>query len=139
MSQEVLDASFAEGKAELEGDRLTIQSRGAQTYKLIPAFKFLYLAEGDEAGDRMVGKIFTRSELEKAGADIYMDSVLLGERAYQVEQGFVGIPLEAPKAEQQAAPRQEPRKEQKQEQPKEPQQGEAVDDNMLSDYLLKIL
>jgi hypothetical protein len=118
ISQTVLDTLFSEGKATLTGDRLTIRSRGEQVFQLTPAYKFLYVAEGARDPSGLVGKIFTAAELEKIKADIYMDSVLVKEIAYQVETGYVGAPLQAST---------------------EPAAEAVSDQEMLQDYLLKIL
>lgn len=120
ISQEVLDTLFAESKADLEGERLTIHSKGNQVFKLTPAYKILHLAEGGADPSDMVGKIYTKNELERVSADIYMDSVIINEVAYQAESGFIGVPEGTPEAE------------------KEPE-GEISDSELLSDYLLKIL
>jgi len=102
ISQEVLDALFEQGKAELKEDNtLVIHSKEAQSFKLIPGYKFLCLASGDKDPHNLVGKIFTEQELKKAEADIYMDSVIYKDIAYQVETGFLGVP-ETKKAEKTA-------------------------------------
>jgi len=119
ISQAVLDALFAEGKADLDGDRMTIHYRGNQVYKLIPAFKFLYPEEGDRDPHGLVGKIYTRSELNKIEADIYMDSAIVNQVAYQVEPGYIGKPEAAD--------------------PAGPAPGEVSDHELLGEYLLKIL
>ena len=119
ISQEVLDTLFCEEKASLNGDRLTLHSHQDQVYKLIPAFKFLYMEEGVEDPHGLVGKIYTKSELEKIRADIYMNSAIINEVAYQVEPGFIGRPEGSEKKKHAAS--------------------EASDDELLSDYLLKIL
>jgi hypothetical protein len=117
ITQQVLDTLFSEGKASLDGDRLTILSKKDSVYKLSPAYKFLYVVDNARDVGKMVGKIFTTKELEKIKADIYMDSILVNEVAYQVETGFVGEPEEQPSS----GP------------------AEESDEDLLSEYLLKIL
>ncbi len=133
ISQEVLDTLFANDDATLEGDRLTLKSKGNKVYKLSAAFKILRVeGEGADPND-MVGKIFTKAELDKISADAYMDSVLVNETAYQAQQGFVGV-------EEGAA---QPEKPKDDGGPSggegEPRAEADVDSDMLSDYLLKIL
>jgi len=91
MSQEVLDALFEQGKADLAGEVLTINTAPIQVYKLIPAVKFILLAEGDSDPHNLVGKIFTKEQLKKSDVDMYMDSVIYKDVPYQVEAGFLGI------------------------------------------------
>ncbi len=127
ISQEILDSLFAEGKADLEGDKLTIHSRQDQEYKLVPAFKFLFVADGTEDQHGMVGKIYAKDELEKTGCDIYMDSAIVHDVPYQVEPGFIGEPgtREGEKEAQKLA---------------EEGKAESVDESkLLADYLMKIL
>ncbi len=121
ISQQVLDAIFEQGKAELDGDTLIIHSKEKQIFKLVPAYKFLFLVEGEKDPYNLVGKIFTEQDLKKAKADIYMDSVLYKEVAYQVEPGFLGIP-QTPKAKESA---------------EKLEQADEV--KALEEYLLKIL
>lgn len=121
ISQEVLDALFDQGQAELKDDLLIIHSQEKQTFKLIPAYKFVRLAEGEKDPNNLLGKIFTAEELKNAKADIYMDSILYKDVAYQAEPGFLGIP-QTKKAEKTA------------------ESLEQVDDTkILADFLLKIL
>lgn len=145
ISQEVLDSLFAENKAELNGDRLVIHARADQAYTLTAAFKFLSVADGSKDVNGLVGKIYTQEELDKIKADIYMDSAIVNDLAYTIEPGFVGVsdePVPAPapvqpSAAPQAAPQSTAPAEAGEKQ--DPAAGEAVSDDMLADYLLKIL
>lgn len=118
ISQEVLDTLFAEGKAELTGTELTIHTRH-QTFALEPAVKFLGVAGQGPDGLALVGKIFAQGELTKMKADLYMDSAIVNEVAYQVAPGFLGLPLGAPATDS--------------------AQSSASDSELLSEYLLKVL
>jgi hypothetical protein len=145
MSQEVLDALFDQGKAELEGEVLTINTAIKQVYRLIPAVKFLVLAEGEFDPNNLVGKIFTKEQLKKASADIYMDSVIYKDAAYQVETGFLGLAEaeaeEKAAAEAQAAAKQKQIEEEAKKINESDKPTVAEDFNIkdLENYLLKIL
>lgn len=129
ISQAVLDSMFEQGKAHLEQDRLMIHAKQNQVFKMVPACKFLYVADGSPDPHRLIGKILTRPDLERIHADLYMDSVLYKEIAYQVEPGYLGLPetAAAVAAAQQAVEASGKKIE------------EATDAELLSDYLLKIL
>jgi len=131
ISQAVLDALFEQGQAELCGDSLVINSAQKQSFKLIPAVKFIYLAQGDRDPHNLVGKIFTQEQLKKAKADVYMDSVIYKDVAYQVEVGFLGI-AQAKKEEKAAEA-------EKINQSDKPTEAKDINIKELSDYLLKIL
>jgi hypothetical protein len=129
ISQPVLDSMFEQGKAHLDQDRLMIHSKQNQVFKMIPACKFLYVADGSQDPHRLLGKILTRQDLEKIHADLYMDSVIYKEVAYQVEPGYLGLPeTEAAAATTQKVAA-----------AAGPQADEATDAELLGDYLLKIL
>ena len=112
---------FGEGKAHLDGDLLKMHGREDVIFKLDQAYKFLYMADGTEDPHNLVGKIFTKEQLEKRDMDIYMDSVLSEDKAYQVEPGYVGVPQNT------AAEKRSDEYEQ------------VPDEELLTDYLLKVL
>ncbi len=121
ISQEVLDSLFSEGKASLDKDLLTMHGKDNEVFQLIPAYKFLYVADGSVDPYSLVGKIFTREQLKKSSMDVYMDSVLYHDKAYQVESGYIGLP-QSPAAEREAG-----------------KMEQVSDEDLLGDYLLKVL
>jgi hypothetical protein len=131
----VLDSLFAENKAELDGDRLTIHTRNDQVYRITAAFKFISVADGSKDTNGLMGKIYTKEELDKIKADIYMDSAIVNDLAYTVEPGFVGVPEAGPEPAAAAKPAKE--------QPRSPSEqasaDESAEQDQLADYLLKIL
>jgi|GEM_PF-749053 len=133
ISQDVLDRLFSEEKAELQGDRLIIHGRENQVYNLTPAYKFVAVADDSPDKKGLVGKIYVQSELEKISADIYMDSAIIGDTPYTVQSGYVG----APEKEKEASGG-EDKKEEKTEKA-ETESKEVDEQELLSDYLLKIL
>ncbi len=121
ISQNVLDSLFSEGRARLDHDRLTMHGKENEVFQLTQAYKFLYVADGSVDPHNLVGKIFTKDQLEKSCMDIYMDSVLYQETAYQVETGYIGVPQNKAAEEESKNWEQIP------------------DEDLLSDYLLKVL
>jgi len=95
MSQEVLDEWSADNKIELEENALTIIDLDRR-FDLLPAVHFVAdVGDGNDAYE-LVGRVKNEEQLAEMGAEHYMDSVLLGDSAYQVIQGFVGIHSELP-------------------------------------------
>ncbi len=96
VSQELLDEWTAEGKAELEGSLLRIAEE-ERSFELSPGVHFVSLAAGDDRA-KLVGKVKSDAQLQALGAELYMNSVLVGEDAYDVQPGFLtrvasGAPL----------------------------------------------
>jgi hypothetical protein len=85
--QSVLDRWSEQGRIEVDGNVLTILGEH-KSFALTPAVRFIKM----EAGEDNVGllaKVKTTDALKQMGAEHYMESVILGESAYQVQQGFL--------------------------------------------------
>jgi len=85
--QSVLDKWSEQGRIEVDGNVLTILGE-QKSFALTPAVRFLKMEAGeDNAG--LLAKVKTTDALKQMGAEHYMESVILGESAYQVQQGFL--------------------------------------------------
>ena len=89
-SQRLLDSLAAEGKLSLEGNVVTIVTRNRQTFTLEPAYRILRTAGGSADAAGLVGTIHTEQALRGKGAEIYLDSVVFRDTAYQADPGFIG-------------------------------------------------
>ncbi len=99
-SQDILDAWCEEEKVQVDGEVLTINRTPPSKFQLIPAYRIIKVAGGGEDPNKWVNKVKTRKELEEAGADVYMNSVLVGETAYDTEYGYLAEPMKAEKKEE---------------------------------------
>ncbi len=100
LPQDALDRWSVEEKIDVEGDVLTIKEE-ARSYDLVPAVRFMTEVGGAGDAGGLLGKIKETGQLRDLGADYYPGSVIVGEAAYEVIDGFVGYPrpvnpLEAP-------------------------------------------
>lgn len=90
LPQSTLDGWLAEGRADLSPAGLLLRDEGVEV-ALQGACHFLGLLEGrDEAG--LVSKVKSEGDLKALGAELCGDSVILGDCAYEVAQGFLVIP-----------------------------------------------
>jgi hypothetical protein len=85
--QTVLDKWSEQGKVSVDGHVLTLLAE-ARSFQLTSAVRFLKMEAGDDHA-RLLQKVKTTDALKLMGAEHYMDSVILGESAYQVQQGFL--------------------------------------------------
>ncbi|MBN1882960.1 MAG: hypothetical protein JW885_12355 [Deltaproteobacteria bacterium] len=69
---------------------VTTLSGGKASYKLIPAYKFIKLTSGGEDIPELLGLVKTKDELCDFNPDIFLDSIIIGELAYEVETGYIG-------------------------------------------------
>ena len=88
LPQGELDRWVSEARATVQGEVLTISS--GLEFDLRPAVRFL--ADVAESGDPhgLLGRVKEKDQLSELGAEHYMGSVVLGDSAYEVEEGFVG-------------------------------------------------
>jgi hypothetical protein len=88
--QAALDQWIVEGSVELQDGELTILAVGRR-YRLAEAVHVVRDASG--GGDQeLVGRVKARVYLEQLGAELVETSMLLGDAAYDVEPGWVGVP-----------------------------------------------
>jgi hypothetical protein len=88
--QVALDEWIVEGTAELQDGELTLLAVGRR-YRLAEAVHVVSDASG--GGDaELVGRVKARVYLEQLGAEIVETSMLLGDAAYDVEPGWIGVP-----------------------------------------------
>jgi hypothetical protein len=92
ISAERLEAWAAEGRAALDGERMTLVELG-RVFEIRSAVRFLAVT-GDEADPHdLVGLVKEEEELATMGADHMANSVIYADTAYEVQNGFVGTPL----------------------------------------------
>lgn len=89
ISQERLDEWGADDKASLVDDLLTLTELG-RSFSVEPAVRFLTVAGDEEDPNDLLNRVKTEEELVGLGADLYMNSVIHGDVAYDVQPGFVG-------------------------------------------------
>ena len=90
ISAETFMRMEADGELSLSGESFTLDGDD-RTYEMQPAVRFIGVLSGDdEAG--YVGQVLPVAEVVDGGGEHYQDSVLVGEVAYQVEEGFLGTP-----------------------------------------------
>lgn len=90
--QLALDEWLEEGRLELEGDTLTLLPEGKR-YRLTSALRFLAeVAEGTDPHD-LIGRVKNLEQLSELEGEHCADSVVIGDNAYDVVEGFLAEPL----------------------------------------------
>ena len=89
--QQALDTWLEQGRIALVGDELTITPEGRR-FSLTAAVRFM--AEVAENGDSLglVGRIKTMAQVEALAGEHCPGSVIIGDSAYEVVDGFLGEP-----------------------------------------------
>jgi hypothetical protein len=87
-SQEVVDRWLEAGQVNLEGDRLSLIE--GPTFRLTSGVVFkAEVSSGVDPLD-LCGRVKTISEVEALLGDLVPGSVLIGDQAYEVVDGFLG-------------------------------------------------
>jgi hypothetical protein len=92
ISQEALDRWLSEGRAKVDGEELLDASTG-QKFRLITGVRFVSEVTGAPDTAELVGKVKDADQLEALKAELMSGSVILGDNAYEVQEGFVGTPI----------------------------------------------
>jgi hypothetical protein len=92
--QDVVDSWVTADKVELSGEVMTFRGLGV-ALRMVPGYFFDHVAGGSDEGHNLLGRVKAKAAIAAMGAEAYMNSVILGETAYEVEAGFVAKPLDA--------------------------------------------
>ncbi|MGH7438853.1 MAG: hypothetical protein ACRENE_24465 [Polyangiaceae bacterium] len=98
--QAALDQWIVDEKVELRDGEMSIIG-AARHYRLSEAVHVVREVSGTTDRHDLVGRVKPLGALERLGAEIVESSMLLGDAAYDVEQGWVGTPVasSSPKAQ----------------------------------------
>lgn len=88
--QDKLEAWVHEGKISMSDNVITTLTGNRVSYRLIPAFKFVKLTSGDSDTEKLIGAVKTKDDIKHLKPDIFMDSIIIGDKAYEVEMGYIG-------------------------------------------------
>ena len=92
ISIERLDNWTAEGRAALEGDRMTLTELN-RSFLMKPGVCFVKATGTDSDPNELVGLVKSKEWLEENGGEQLESSVLFRDPAYDVNDGFTGEPL----------------------------------------------
>ncbi len=89
ISQETITKWMDQDKIDFDGNIMTVKADGRR-FRLLEAVRFVRV-EGDEKDvSGLLGKVKTDEQLVSIGAERYRDSVISGDVAYKVQEGFIG-------------------------------------------------
>jgi hypothetical protein len=86
--QNVVDSWIMSDKVELAGEFMTFRGCGV-ILRLVPGYYFDHVSGGSDAGYDLLGKAKVKAALVALGGETYMNSVIVGEIAYDVHLGFI--------------------------------------------------
>ncbi len=93
--QAALDEWLVAGAIELNGSVLTISSE-KRRYIVAEGVRVLREVTGQPDASELVGKVKSLRYIEELGAEVLEGSMLLGDNAYDIVAGWVGLLERAP-------------------------------------------
>lgn len=102
--QTALDEWVSENRVDIKGEELTLKREGRR-YRIIEAVRVLREVTGADDPHELLGRVKTRAFLMELGAELLEGSMILGDNAYDVIQGFIGAPTGSFSEYKKAAPR----------------------------------
>jgi hypothetical protein len=89
--QAALDRWIADDRVDLEGDILVLRD-GSGRFRVTEAVRILRELTGAADAESFLGLVRPKDELTEKGAEIMEGSMILGEAAYDIVQGFTAMP-----------------------------------------------
>jgi hypothetical protein len=90
--QATLDQWLFDNRIELRSDVLRLTEEGRR-FRIIEALRVLREVSGADDRHELIGRVKTRAFLLELGAEVLEHSMILGDNAYDVVQGFIGAPI----------------------------------------------
>lgn len=94
LPHDVLDSWIISRKVELSKNIMTLRWL-PMSLRLVPACYLERVTRGADEGNRLLGRVKSKAALAALGAEVYTDSVILGETEYEAEAGFILRPVDA--------------------------------------------
>lgn len=91
ISQERLDSWSVEERVKVEGNRMTLV-RDGRAFRIEPAVRFVKVSGNGSDPNGLVGKVKSVARLTASGGEHYLSSAIVGDTAYDVQNGFLGDP-----------------------------------------------
>ncbi len=88
-SQSMLDSMAEAGRIRIDGDTMTLLAGDNPAFVLLPAYRIVRAIDNGPDPAGLTSEIRSEAELREMGADIYMDSVIYRDTAYQADPGFI--------------------------------------------------
>jgi len=85
----MLDSMVDAGKIKVDKSVLTMLTGDNPTFELKQAYRFVKTIDDATDPSGLVGQIRSEAELKELGAEIYMDSVIYKDVAYQADPGYI--------------------------------------------------
>ncbi|MBI5526590.1 MAG: hypothetical protein HY897_09660 [Deltaproteobacteria bacterium] len=99
VSQRQLDEWLGHGNADLSGETLSLRLDRQYLARMLPALYFTRIVSSPEDGRELTGKAVPLEKVQGMGAEVMQGSAVIGDDAYDVEEGFILREVVPPKSD----------------------------------------
>ncbi len=92
--QELVDTWVTSDKIDIAGEMLTFRTGGI-SLRVVPGCYFDHVSGGSDEGPKLLGRAKTKAAVNALGAETYLNSVIVGETAYDVVVGLIAKPIDS--------------------------------------------
>ncbi len=89
ISQEQMEKYISEGVADISNNNIVLRLDKTYIGNLEDAVYFLRNVVNPSDSRDLIGRVLTKDEVKSLNADIMKNSVIIGDDAYDVEEGFM--------------------------------------------------
>ncbi len=91
--QDHVDTWVTTDRVDVAGEIMTFRNARV-SLRVVPAYFFDHVSGGSDVGHALLGRVKTKVAVGALGAEVYMNSIIVGETAYDVVAGFVAKPID---------------------------------------------
>ena len=88
LPQKALEEWMMSEKADLQDGKLVVKEGGSSTHPAASAVHFVKVVSGDDTNG-LVGRVKTTEQIQALGGEHMADSVIMGDSAYEVAEGYI--------------------------------------------------
>lgn len=92
VSQRRVQQWTEEGRVTIDGNTMTLPELG-RSFRLTEAFFIERMVAGSSDTLKLAGRVKTRNQIAVLGGEVFLNSLLIGDDAYEGDPGFVGEPI----------------------------------------------
>lgn len=92
VSQRRVQQWTEEGRVTIEGNQMNLPELG-RTFRLTEAFYVQRAVSEDGDQFKLAGRVKSRTQIATLGGEVFLNSLIIGDTAYEGDPGFIGEPV----------------------------------------------
>ncbi len=94
VSQRRVQQWTEEGRVAIDGNQMSLPELG-RTFRLTEAFYVQRAVSEDGDQFKLAGRVKSRTQIATLGGEVFLNSLIIGDTAYEGDPGFIGEPIAA--------------------------------------------